>query len=229
MLPRRLISRASGLAACSCRCHASTSTIQLRPSANRTLTSTASRWKPAAQLAEPEADYEPTYYHTPPQPLSPLSLLSSPSLSDLHIPRQMIQLPNPLPSDVHASPTDPRSALYPSTGILDAHSMISVCLRTPEHVPRAYQIFRQLLEENQKGLTRMPDASVWGKVIEGAARQGREISLRENVKSTMWRRRALELVDRWETHHRTRGLSVLAGGNEDGIKVYQGWFAGTVR
>lgn len=229
MLPRRLLARASPLATCPCRCHVASASLQARTSAIRTLSSTSSRWKPAAQLAEPEPDFEPSYYHTPPTAWSPLSLLSTPSLSGLHVDRPMIQLPDPLPSDVSAPPTDPRSALYPTTGILDAHSMISVCLRTPEHIPRAYQIFRQLLEENRKGLTRMPDASVWGKVIEGAAKLGREVNPNDTIKSAMWRRRARDLVDRWETHHRTSGLPVLAGGNEDGIKVYQGWFAGTVR
>lgn len=74
----------------------------------------------------------------------------------------------------------------------------------------------------------MPDAEVWGKVIEGVARLGREVP-QEGVKSAMWRRRAQDLVDRWEIYHKTRGLNVLTGEGEGGLKVYQGWFAGSVR
>lgn len=228
MIPRRLLTRATSLSACACRCHASPATLPVRSAPLRTLVSTSSRWKPAAaQLAEPEPEYEATYSHSPFQSSSPSLPLSG--FNGLDMARPLIQLPEPLPTDTPASPSDLRSALYPSTGVIDSLSMIDICLRRPDHIPRGYQIFRQLLQEHEKGLRRLPEATVWGKVAEAAASLGRELTAKDTSKSSIWRRRAQEVVDKWETHHRTRGLNVLAGGHEDGIKVYQGWFAGSVR
>lgn len=219
--------RASSLASCSCRCH-----LPIAPVARflpiRTLTSSTSRWKPAAaQLAEPEQDFEPTYHHTP----AALSSIDSSLLSTLNPldRRPRIHVPSPLPSDVITPSSDPRSTLYPTTGVIDSVSMISICLRRPEHTPRAYQIFMQLLEDHRSGKSQPPSAELWGRVTEGAARLGGEINTKDAAKRETWTRRAQNLVDKWEMHQRTRGLSVVAGGGEGGIKVYQGWFAGSVR
>lgn len=197
----------------------------------RTLASSSIRSKPAAaQLAEADPDYEPIYFHAPSasRPFAPSPLSSAPDPLELHRALPILQLPSPLPSDVAAGPTDPRSALYPTTGVIDSLSMISICLRRPEHVPRAYQIFRQLLEDSRRGLRRLPDAETWGKVLEGVARLGRDTAA-DQLRSAMWRKRALDLVDRWEVEQKTKGLNVIAGEADGGMKVYQGWFAGTVR
>jgi DNA-directed RNA polymerase len=116
-------------------------------------------------------------------------------------------------------------ALYPSTGVLDAISMISICLRRPDHIPRAYQIFKQLLGSVGSGPKRIPEADVWGKVIQGA--QSLAKGSGDEVKR--WTRRAEGLVHEWETVNRSRGVPKVAGAAKDGIKVYQGWFAGLVR
>jgi DNA-directed RNA polymerase len=104
--------------------------------------------------------------------------------------------------------------------------MISICLRRPEFVPRAYQIFRQILEDTATGLQRTPEADVWGRVIEGMASLGNEKTGSDNAQT--WRRRAAKLVERWEAIS-----GIRLGGREelpkDGLKVYQGWFCGIVR
>jgi DNA-directed RNA polymerase len=87
----------------------------------------------------------------------------------------------------------------------------------------------QLLEDHRSGKSQPPSAELWGRVTEGAARLGGEINTKDAAKRETWTRRAQNLVDKWEMHQRTRGLSVVAGGGEGGIKVYQGWFAGSVR
>jgi hypothetical protein len=227
MIPRHLLTRASKLSACPCRCHVTPKPLLSHFNSTRAISSTSTKWRPAAQLAEPDVDYEPTFNHPPLPPNLTSSSFSSSSLTGLDLHRPLIQLPEPLPSDITASPSDPRSALYPSTGVIDSMSMIDICLRRPEHVPRGFQIFRKLLEDAKGGSKRIPEAHVWGKVIEATARLGQDVNDRD-LKSSLWRKRAQELVNRWETHHGTKGLNVLSGGHEDGIRIYQGWFAGSV-
>ncbi len=112
--------------------------------------------------------------------------------------------------------------------------MISICLRRPEFVPRAYQIFRQILEDAAIGLQPAPDVDVWARVIEGVAGLGKETpgAKKRNTdgvtEAEKWRRRAAKLVERWETASGIdrRGKDEIG---EQGLKVYRGWFVGIVK
>jgi DNA-directed RNA polymerase len=106
--------------------------------------------------------------------------------------------------------------------------MISICLRRPEHVPRAYQIFKQLVEDSKTGLRTIPDAEVWGRVIEGVASLGRE-GQGEGVVYQKWRQRAERLVGWWEAACGTDSVGLPAGLGKGGLKVYQGWFEGMIK
>ena len=184
---------------------------------------TPPRLSPLAQLAEIEPEIPPPF-----SPHDPSFRTHKPR-SD-HYPRRigsLLNLPPPLPPDVTAQPTDPRDAIYASAGVIDSISMISICLRRPEFVPRAYQVFQQLLEDAGHGPGRMPEADVWGRVIEGVARLGEESSA--VGRAFHWRTRAAKLVDRWESvsgyHARDRTLPIP----KEALKIYQGWFIGTVK
>ena len=104
--------------------------------------------------------------------------------------------------------------------------MISICLRRPEFVPRAYQIFRQILEDAATGLQRSPEAEIWGRVIEGTASLGDMRSGAE--KADNWRKRAARLVERWED---LSGIKAIGREQmpKDWLKVYQGWFSGMIK
>lgn len=167
----------------------------------------SSRLAPAAALAEVESDESSYQYHTPiPQP------------QRASIPH--VIFPSPLPSDVPLDRTHAHASLYPSTGVLDQLSLISICLRRPEHVPRAYQIFKQFIE-TPSGDSKTLDADVWGRVIEGVASLGKG-------DSDIWRRRAHALLRQWNEIH---GVSadIPAGLEQGGIRIYQGYLAGLLR
>ena len=171
---------------------------------------------PAAQLAEVEPDYLP-----PSIELSP-----SASHQSIHFGRYPgriappLSVATPLPPDVPALPTDPREAIYQNNGVIDSISMLSICLRRPELMPRAYQIFRQILEDAAIGLQRMPDEDTWGRVVEGSALLGQGST---EIAET-WRKRAARLVERWEFASPRRERF-----SKKGLKVYQGFFSGMVR
>ena len=101
--------------------------------------------------------------------------------------------------------------------------MISICLRRPELIPRAYQIFKQVLEDSRTGVRRVPEAEVWARMVEGVASLGKVGG--NNWK--IWRRRAETVVGQWESIHGRKGEP--AGLEQGGEKVYQGWFAGLVQ
>ena len=138
-----------------------------------------------------------------------------------------------------------QATLYPSTGVLDSVSLISICLRRPEHVPRAYQIFRQLLEDSKTKTRRMPDTEIWAKVVQamaelgaprykgeegGGGPRGMEAQRRKaEEEAAKWRDRTRGVVDAWEAAFRLSGQGVVAGREKEGIKVYQGWFAGMLQ
>ncbi|KAK6904008.1 hypothetical protein I203_107520 [Kwoniella mangroviensis CBS 8507] len=223
MIPLRAISRAR-LATSS----SSSLALSLRlPLASRSFTSpTNPRLSPpAAQLAESDS---PSYYHhapqhSSPQPLEPhIRIENSPYPGRTH---PLLHLPSPLPTDITPNPNSPHSNLYPSTGVIDSISMISICLRRPEHVPRAYQIFKQLLEDSASGLRRVPDAEVWARVIEGVAGLGKEA---EGFAYENWRKRAERLVSQWEGANGAFAAKEPAGMEKGGLKVYQGWFNGII-
>jgi DNA-directed RNA polymerase len=186
---------------------------------------TVSRSRPSAQLAEIENDSpEPYYHHGPSSSSEPLPRSPQP----VRVARR-IQLPSPLPSDVIPEANAAQSTLYPSTGVIDSISMISICLRRPEHVPRAYQIFKQLLEDSRTGVRTLPDAEVWGRVIEGVAALGRK-GLGEALVYQNWRQRAQKLVCWWEAACGVEEQQGIAAGLErGGYQVYQGWLAGMVQ
>ena len=183
---------------------------------------TTPRLRPLAQLAEIEPDILPLFSHDDPSPSTHLSR------SDRHPGRvgPVLNLPPPLPPDIRAQATDPRDAIYANTGVIDSLSMISICLRRPEFVPRAYQIFRQCLDDAGNGSRRMPEADVWGRVIEGVANLGNQSSAVGNALN--WRSRATKLVNRWENVSGYHASDQAAPIPKEGLKVYQGWFAGTV-
>lgn len=166
------------------------------------------------------------YHHTPPaftQQDPTFRRLTSEYPSTSY---SALQLPSPLPSDI-APDADPfASSLYPSTGVIDSLSMISICLRRSAHIPRAYQIFKNLIEDSKTGMRRTPDAEVWGRVIQGVASLGkRGDSSDETWKQ--WRTRAEVLVNQWEAANNVfKGSPAL---KNNGIKVYQGWLSGMIR
>ncbi|WWC67681.1 uncharacterized protein I206_101593 [Kwoniella pini CBS 10737] len=181
---------------------------------------------PAAQLAE--TDHTPSYYHHPPQhsspqPLEPrIRIETSPYPGRTH---PLLHLPSPLPTDVTPDANSPQSTLYPPTGVIDSISMISICLRRPEHIPRAYQIFKQLLEDSANRLRPTPEAEVWARVIEGVASLGKES---EGTAWENWRKRAERLVMQWQGAHGDFGAKQPIGLEHGGMKVYQGWFNGLI-
>lgn len=120
------------------------------------------------------------------------------------------------------------ATLYPSTGVIDSVSLISICLRRPEHVPRAYQIFKQLLEDSKTKTRRMPDTEIWAKVIQAMASLGRDLPGKPE-EGTKWKDRTQGVIDAWESAFRATGQGILAGKDREGIKIYQGWFAGMVQ
>ncbi|KAJ9095344.1 hypothetical protein QFC21_005710 [Naganishia friedmannii] len=162
--------------------------------------------------------------------------------------------PSP-PSSSETSTPDARtqSELYPSTGLLDALSLISVCLKRKETTPRGYEIFKRIVADAQAGRCALPDAAVWGSVVEGVAAlaalpttttssssaasvEGRRLvdERSEQIRrfeAEAWERKGRELVALWE------GLN-QAGEKEKGLKgrpvalhrggekVYQGWLRG---
>jgi DNA-directed RNA polymerase len=137
------------------------------------------------------------------------------------------------------------ATLYPSTGVIDNISTISICLRRPDQVPRAYLIFRQLLQDSKTGVRRMPDTEIWAKVVQGMASLGKEPdasvqeegqqSGRHRARSSAggsdaakWRDRTRSVIDAWESAFKGTSRGELPGREREGIKVYQGWFAGMV-
>lgn len=141
--------------------------------------------------------------------------------------RQYISIPNILPSDRRQEGTPEHHNYFPTSGMLDATSMIGICLRRIEHVPRAYTIFRSLLIEYNAGTKALPEADVFGKVIEGISQLGKE-GEKDYLK---WRSKAERIVEQWEEAfyglpaHKLAYKAVL---ERNGAKVYQGWFNGLV-
>lgn len=170
----------------------------------------ASRLRPAAP-----APHATDYHH--PLPPFPSPFRTQP----------LLNLPSPLPNDISPAPDSPQASLYPSTGVIDSISMISICLRRPEHVPRAYQIFTQLLHDSPTGQMRIPEAKVWAMVIEGVASLGNVHS--HGSSAPKWRGRAARLVEQWGEAHGARGSKEPAGMDRDGLRVYQGWFNGLIK
>jgi DNA-directed RNA polymerase len=177
--------------------------------------------RPAAQLAE--SDDSPSYYETPQMNHAEVAYRRN---EPLYPSRQdRITIPSPLPADVINAADYNQAALYPTTGVIDSISMISICLRRPEHIPRAYQIFNQVLLDVKAAPHRMPESEVWARVIEGVASLG-EMKPGEETWRT-WRGRAAVLASKWEAY-----CSVpkgTAGLEHDGIKVYQGWLSGLMK
>jgi DNA-directed RNA polymerase len=116
---------------------------------------------------------------------------------------------------------------YPSFGVIDASSMISICLRRPDSTPRAYNIFRQLLADCDAGIRPQPDAEIFGRVLEGLVVMSESPGSSDDRR---WRARTVRLVQRWESY---RGIKDAGKGqaalDAEGIKVYRGWFMGYVR
>lgn len=115
--------------------------------------------------------------------------------------------------------------MYPSTGVLDSISMIAICLRRPEHIPRAYQIFNHVLVGAKASTRRIPEAEIWGRVIEGVASLGTQKA--DETAWKTWRSRAETLVGKWEALH-DKPQGAVALGN-DGVRVYQGWLSGLMK
>jgi hypothetical protein len=130
-------------------------------------------------------------------------------------------LPAPLPSDVES--TAKNSSLYPSTPLLDSLSLLSICLRRPQFIKRAYQIFSQLIADVQAGKAPIPDAAVWAEVTEAIGRNGHSFDMKNPDRAHQV---VAELVAQWEVMSKKSALQ----GNLDnaGRRVYQGWFRGLV-
>lgn len=161
-------------------------------------------------------------------------------------------LPPPIPDDkqsrisyTHLPPGSSASSvlqseLYPSTGLLDAISLISVCLRKRETTERGYEIFKRILEDVKSGRCAVPDASVWSSVISGilqlapptnsqtqtTAEDSRKAQVLRRT-GEQWARRARDLVGQWETLNGSH-VGTPAGLNRGGDKVYAGWITGLI-
>jgi DNA-directed RNA polymerase len=157
-------------------------------------------------------------------------------------------LPSPIPDDRQSRKERPSSTpfartqaeLYPTTGLLDALSLISVCLRKRETTERGYEIFKRILGDVEAGRCGIPDAAVWGSVISGISALASPSSPASPMETTpkderqaevqrktseMWARRAKELVHQWEKLNGAEEGTV-AGLRRGGEKVYQGWLRG---
>ena len=179
---------------------------------------TSSRSAPMPQLRE---TYEPPAEFPPPS-AQPSSRPDPVDMSPLWS-RPMIQLPPPLPSDSLHSSSTLQHAFYPTVGVIDSISMISMCLRRKEHIPRAYQIFQTMLKGLTTNASGIPDAQLFGKVVEGTA------SLAEPLAedSDLWRKRAQGLVRKWE---QLQDLPIDEPALErEGVRVYAGWLTGLVK
>ena len=197
----------------------SKSCLLTRTATSRSYTSpTAPRSQPPmAQLVEQS---ETPFVQPPPTsaPPSP-SYAPMPSIAS----RSLLTLPYMLPPDSTSEGTEAHQAMYPSSGFIDSQSMIGICLRRKEHIPRAYQIFRQLIDDAENGSRPWPDADTFGRVLHGVASLGRDGA----PAFVKWRSRAERILDKWESlQPRIRGMPALT---EQGVRVYRGWFQGLVR
>lgn len=176
---------------------------------------------PQAALRETE-DYFPLSEITP--AATGTSRITIPSQSPYdNKPRQIISLPPILPPDAQHENSAAQHELYPSTGAIDAASMIAICLRRKEHIPRAFQIFRQTFADYNAGLRAFPDAELHGKVIEGIM----SLAVAGSPHQDKWRARADRLITQWEKG--MEGPLKVAMKRSRGLKVYQGWFSGMVQ
>lgn len=192
------------------------------PSALRSY-STPSRPSYAPQAALKEAEDEFPFSEITPAATG-ASRITIPSQSPYdNKPRQIISLPPILPPDAQHENTAAQHELYPSTGAIDAASMIAICLRRKEHIPRAYQIFRQTFADFQAGLRAFPDAELHGRVVEGIM----SLAVAGSLGQDKWRGRADRVITQWETG--MEGTPKTAVKRSRGLKVYQGWFSGMVQ
>ena len=196
--------------------------------ARRFVHDTPKRLAAAAQLAESE---EPTpYYHNPPPSSSSHQEPSRRPSTDTQYPTReagIVRMPSPLPPDVLFADDTTQSTMYPSSGVLDSISLIAISLRRPDLVPRALLMFNQMLSAVKTDPSRqLPQAEIWGKVIEGVASLGKA-QPGEGQDPTVWLGRAEKLVGRWES------MNDVATGSpallKDGIKIYQGWLSGLLK
>jgi len=190
----------------------------------RSLKTSARSLKPAAQLAESED--RPSYYDN--SPVSHESHDPPYRTIESDYPTRnpnLIRMAQPLPADVINATDFAQSSMYPASGVLDSISMIAICLRRREHIPRAYQIFQQILLDAKGMPHRLPEAEVWARVLEGVTSLG-EMKPGDDTWKT-WRTRAEALVGRWESHNNVpRGHPAL---QHDGLKVYQGYLSGLLK
>lgn len=180
--------------------------------------------KPALAVREAQPDYEPSITvgrrHEP----EPHRYNLGPTYRNSNL-----ILPSPLPSDVLPPSGSLQAQLYKTTSAVDTIAMLSICSSRPEFVPRAYQIFTQLLEDAKAGKANYPEATVWANVIRGVAKLGKGKAERQGQKdlAALWRGRVNQLVWEWEKLH-DHAVGTPAT-EDDGILLYRAWFAGAVR
>ena len=169
-----------------------------------------------AQLKEdfPEQDLPPYVQEVPSEPRDLRSYNAS---------REPIYLPTLLPPDAISTATPAHHIYYPGANILDSTSMISICLRRRENIPRAYQIYKQLIESVEKEEAAIPDAELFAKVAEGTASMWEKNSAAGDA----WRIRAKRVAEDWTNVHKVaKGKPVTT---DRGYKVYAGWLTGLVK
>jgi DNA-directed RNA polymerase len=190
----------------------------------RSVHGSSSRLRPAAQLAE--SDDSPSYYDTPHQtPSHPDPIYRQLNTPYPLRPSEVIKMPSPLPADVISATDYGQSTMFPSTGVIDSISMISICLRRREHIPRAFQIFNQILLDVKGAPHKMPESEIWGRMIEGVASLGEEKAGEDTWKT--WRGRAAALASKWEAHANVpKGTPGL---QHEGLRVYQGYLSGLIK
>lgn len=180
--------------------------------------------KPALAVQETGSDFEPSIMvDRRPEPEPHRYDLGSTYRNNALV------LPSPLPADVLPPSGSLQAQLYKPTTAVDTIAMLSICSSRPEFVPRAYQIFTQLLKDAEDGLAAIPEASVWANVIRGVAKLGREKAPRPGQRdlATVWRGRVSQLVWEWEKMNGSPAGTPAT--DNDGILIYRAWFSGAVR
>lgn len=199
------------------------------------------RAKPVAAAAQTSTQFDPaiTYSSTPKAELEP-HRFNTPFDFNLHAPSpSFVTLPSPLPSDVAPPPGSIHSELYQTTSNVDTISILSICVSRPEFVPRAYNIFINLIEQVKRGESRNPDAKIWASVVKAIQKLGAPnvADAQAANAAALWRTRAGQIVGNWEALNnwtagkRTEAIRAPSGTpavKRQGLLIYRAWFAGII-
>ena len=190
--------------------------------ARSVVTPTASRSRPVAALANATEPHDYYAHNHEPPPLEPLRPdISPPPLhaASRSLRPQMVYLPSPPPP---MQVQDRQQAeLFPSSGSLDTLSSISICLRSPENLPRAHALFQRLIKSSRSTRSPLPNEKIWARLVRAMG------SVRDDVvgskQAKHLRDDATRLAKQW--HDLQTGGGSVAPVSE---KIYQSLFIGLV-